>query len=185
MKTDDAVAWLRNALGDRVVTVLDLQLAAKEAGIGKQRLKLSRSILHVEAFRKERYGPYFVCLPGVEHDGEYNPEDHPRPLTERQQAAALLAGWRAAKNGSVGSAPALFDQVEWVGEWLLTPIDEIPLDSIPCGGAMSLLCWSRKNENDFRQLYDCKRMERVAARPAAARRGKVSGMDRLMKPDAE
>jgi hypothetical protein len=174
MRRDEAVEWLRVHLGGGVKAVLDVKEAAKAAGLGIGVLKLARAILNVECFRLVGYGPFFMCLPGVERPSpsviEHQGHSGNECLDDEGRASRLMSEWHSVRNGSGGQLPGLFEQVEWAAEHLLLPMSALTVADVPCGSALSLLLWAKSNEADFRSMYDSKRMERVSARAAPPKR---------------
>jgi len=193
MRLPETCDWLRAALCDQVRLVAEVKQAARCAGIGTNTLKNARALCRVESFRHRNIGPYYMSLPGVPHGDEMTPAGQLGPIGKSDNAIAgeLAMSWRDSHGGGVGggsAAPGLYAQVEWVAERLLIPMREILAEEIPCCSALSLLLWAKNNENDFRQMYDAKRMERVLSVKSKAPKGfkDVGGggqamIDRLLK----
>jgi len=175
MRSLEAVEWLRGHLGSEIKAVKELKLSAKAAGIGVGGLKLARAVLNCDCFQLVNYGPFYVCMPGVEHTGfEHHGHSRSDSLDDDELASRLMSDWHAARNGSGSLVPGLFEQVEWVAEHLLLSMSALTVSDVPCGSALSLLLWAKSNEADFRSMYDSKRMERVSARAAGKVKGRAS-----------
>jgi hypothetical protein len=196
MDREESIQWVKDYLGVGIHPSLALRADSKSAGMSPAMLKAVRVILGVECFRRERYGPFFVCLAGVEHEAGWEPAEKGEVfLTDKDRAVRLMVKvdkLRVSANGSgvKESALGLFEQVEWVADRLLLPMTRLRAEDVPCGSALSLLLWAKSNEDSFRQMYDAKRMERVAQRvvekPGKGRRVREEApsqeaIDRLLK----
>lgn len=194
MNRADGIAWLREFLGSDVKSSLEVIASARDAGLGQSGLNVARGVLETACFRKEPMGPFFMCLPEVDHKDYFNrnPGGDVGDLTDEHRAVSLVKEWRASRNGSSARLPDLIEQVEWVAEVSLLPMSLLKVSEVPCGSALSLLLYAKDDPVGFRQLYHAKLMPIRSAVPApkvkvvkkrkgGSEAGGQDAIDRLLK----
>lgn len=176
MTKADGVRWLRDFLGSEVKSTVEVKASARDAGLGESNLKVARAILDVVSIRKNPMGPFFLCLPGVDHAAYFkaSPNCGVDEMSDKQLAVSLVTKWYKLREGSSAALPGLFEQVEWVAEHILLPMSYLKVSDIPCGGALDLLLLAKENPLFFRDKYDSKRMPTRGAVPGAIARRKDS-----------
>jgi len=145
MRLEEAKEWLIKQLlgGSRVVT--DIEAAGKAVGLGRGTLLRARKELRLQCFRKGWGGPWHIALTATDRDG----------FADAVVAADLMIALR--KRGPVKgwSLPRV---VAWVSEHLLDRAEVLSAVDVPSGECLALLMWAKDHQDDFREMYDSKRM---------------------------
>lgn len=181
MRLVGEIKWLEAYLSDGPKLAEEVFSAARAAGMDENRLKRAKSALGING-RPDGFGkPWVWRLPTEEELLEPARNSWPN---SKMMAWWLLSQWKKGLGGREFHPPGVYDQVAWVSERLLMPLHAIAPEELIGAGALSLLLWAREKEDDFRQMYDCKRLERVAARPAVVKAKASKGVaevDRLLR----
>ena len=201
MNKAEGVEWLRGFLGSEVKSTVELKTSARDAGLGKAGLKVSRAILDVASFRKVPMGPFFVCLPEVDHEAwiKLSPRCGTEVLSDEHYAVSLATKWHKlrAASDSPSPLPGIVEEVEWVGQYALFPMSCLKVSDIPSASALDMLLYAKDDPVGYRQMYHSKLMPtRTAERtyPSRAKAAKRKGgseadgqeaIDRLLKKSSE
>lgn len=172
------IDWLRAKLADGQVEAGKLFEDARAAGFEIDRIKRAKSVLGISGSPAGMGKPWMWRLPSEEDILKPTKDVWPN---SKRMALWLLGQWKKLPISKNFAAPGVFDQVSWVSERLLLPVHDIAPDELIGAGALSLLLWAKQKEDDFRQMYDCKRMERVAARPAVKAKARSAGQETVSR----